>query len=287
METLQLIKNKSFLFNSRTDKWWVEPLLVLLGLGGFIVYSTYAAFQGQYYWWSGGLVEGFGGYLSPFYSPLIYIQETVDGVLVKGAAPIAHALFGPWPEWWPALLPASPAFLILAFPGAFRFTCYYYRGAYYKAFIGTPPACAVSSLPHKPKYSGETFLLIFQNLHRYALYFAIIFLFILSYDAFQAYFQGGKLGIGVGSLVLTLNPIFLGMYTLGCHSFRHLIGGRKDCFSCCGTGSLQNGVYHKVSWLNSHHKLFAWISLFWVGFSDFYVRMVSMGHITDLNTWGI
>ena len=28
----------------------------------------------------------------------------------------------------------------------------------------------------------------------------------------------------------------------------------------------------------------AWISLFWVGFSDLYVRLVSMGIITDYNT---
>ena len=275
METLQLIKNKSFLFNYRTDKWWVEPLLVLLGLGGFIVYSTWAAFQAEFYWAV--------SYLSPFYSPILYIN---DWGLANGAS--GHEWFGEFPDWWKNTgLPASPAFLILAFPGAFRFTCYYYRGAYYKAFIGTPPACAVTSLPHKPKYSGETFLLIFQNLHRYALYIAIIFLFLLSYDAFLSYSYNGEIGIGVGSIVLTLNPVFLGMYTLGCHSFRHLVGGRKDCFSCCGTGALQNGVYHKVSWLNRNHKLFAWISLFWVGFSDFYVRMVSMGVITDLNTWGV
>ena len=31
--------------------------------------------------------------------------------------------------------------------------------------------------------------------------------------------------------------------------------------------------------------MFAWMSLFWVGFTDVYVRLVSMGVITDLNTW--
>ena len=34
-----------------------------------------------------------------------------------------------------------------------------------------------------------------------------------------------------------------------------------------------------------HHMAWAWASLFWVAFTDFYVRMVSMGVITDLNTW--
>jgi hypothetical protein len=30
---------------------------------------------------------------------------------------------------------------------------------------------------------------------------------------------------------------------------------------------------------------FAWLSLFWVGFTDLYIRLTSMGLITDLNTW--
>jgi len=83
-----------------------------------------------------------------------------------------------------------------------------------------------------------------------------------------------------------MNAGLLAMYTFGCHSWRHLMGGRKDCFSCAGMGKLEHGVYIKTSWLNRNHKLFAWCSLFWVGFSDFYVRMVSMGVFTDLNTWG-
>ena len=47
----------------------------------------------------------------------------------------------------------SPALLILWAPGGFRFTCYYYRGAYYKAFWADPPACAVGE-PRK-SYRGE------------------------------------------------------------------------------------------------------------------------------------
>jgi hypothetical protein len=31
---------------------------------------------------------------------------------------------------------------------------------------------------------------------------------------------------------------------------------------------------------------FAWVSLFWVAFTDVYVRLVSMGILRDLNTWG-
>ena len=35
-------------------------------------------------------------------------------------------------------------------------------------------------------------------------------------------------GIGVGTLVLALNVVLLGGYTLGCHSLRHLVGGFLD-----------------------------------------------------------
>ena len=45
------------------------------------------------------------------------------------------------------------------------------------------------------------------------------------------------------------------------------------------------GVWKKSTWFNERHQLFAWCSLFWVGFTDLYVRLVSMGIITDLNTW--
>jgi len=278
-------RNKpTFLQHLRTDNWWLESALVLGVLLSFIIYSTWAAWQGEYYWWSNG-TEGFGGYLSPFYSPLLFID-----VSRPGHAPMEHAWFGEWPDWlqsiWPPFLPSSPAWLILIFPLSFRFTCYYYRGAYYKAFAGSPPACAVGGIPQKP-YKGETGLLIFQNIHRYALYFAIIFIFILSYDAVLSFFRNGKLGIGVGSIVLLLNPIFLGAYTFGCHSYRHLIGGGHDCFNCQGgLNKIRYTGYKRVTWLNERHKLFAWVSLFWVGFADVYVRLVSMGVITDLNTWG-
>lgn len=258
--------------NFRTDTWWIGPLLTFLGLSAFVVYSTWAALQGNHYW--------HGSYLSPFYSPLLFIDPSVPG-----AAPLEHAWLGAWPSWWPEFVPASPAFLILSFPGAFRFTCYYYRKAYYRSFALTPPGCAVGPLPRK-EYRGETFLLLFQNLHRYALYFALIFIVILTYDAFISLSRDGKLGIGVGSVILLLNATFLACYTLGCHSWRHLIGGQLDCFSCDAVSKTRHRIWKKVTWLNERHMLFAWISLFWVGFSDFYVRMVSMGIWKDLNTWG-
>lgn len=64
-----------------------------------------------------------------------------------------HSWFGPKPGWWPAFLPFSPALLILWAPGLFRLTCYYYRGAYYKAFFADPVSCTVSE--SKKRYTGE------------------------------------------------------------------------------------------------------------------------------------
>lgn len=268
---------------SRTDRWWLQPLLVFLGLSAFIVYSTWAALQGEHYFAPGT------HYLSPMYSPVIFDSWQIAEQGLKSG----HAIFGPWPDWLPRTLlfiPLTPAFLILWAPGGFRFTCYYYRGAYYKAFWGDPSSCAVGEPGFRAKrFRGEQkFPLILQNIHRYFYYIAALFIVILSYDALMAYTfpvhradgtEGWEIGLAVGSLVLTINPILLGGYTFGCHSFRHLIGGRKDHLSELGA---KKKVYDCATCLNKRHMLFAWLSLFWVGFTDFYVRMVSMGVIPDV-----
>ena len=268
------------LFNTqRSDRWWFEPLWTGFGFLCFVIYTTWAMLQGDYYWWSAG-VEGFGGYLSPFYSPLIFINP-----IANGAAPMDHSWFGSWPEWWPNLIPASPAILILAGPLSFRMTCYYYRKFYYRAYFMSPPGCSVKGIRNK-RYKGETALLIFQNLHRLTLYIAIGIIFILSYDAILSFFQGGKFGVGVGSIILTINPILLIGYTFGCHALRHLSGGHKDCFTCPnGKLTFRYRVWKGVSWLNGRHMMWAWISMIWVAFTDIYVRMVSSGYWIDMNTW--
>lgn len=243
--------------SSRRDRWWVEPLLIFLGFATFIVYSTWAAFQGEHY--------RFGPYLSPFYAPELLGDPE-------------HAWFGGKPSWFPAFLPFSAALLILWAPGGFRLTCYYYRGAYYKAFWADPPSCAVGE-PRKSYWGEASFPLLLQNVHRFFLYLALIFLVLLAYDAWLAMWWTGpdgeaRFGIGVGTLVLTANVILLSSYTLGCHSLRHLVGGRKDQMS---RFPVRKKAYDCVSCLNRRHMLWAWCSLFSVGFSDLYVRMCSMG----------
>ncbi len=264
----------------RTDSWKGGPLITLIVFLTFIVYTTWAALQGNHYYAD--------PYLSPFYSPVLF---TTPPGLYEGTAPVAHAWFGYFPDWWPRggifdhIMPMSPAILILVFPGSFRFTCYYYRKAYYRSFAGSPPGCAVGPLAGKRKYRGETALLLFQNLHRFAMYFALIFILLLGYDAIISFFKNGKFGVGVGSLIITINVILIASYTFGCHSFRHLIGGRKDCMTDCGKATLAGTAHKKATWFNARHMQFAWMSLVWVMVTDVYIRLVSMGVITDLNTW--
>ncbi|PYP56109.1 MAG: succinate dehydrogenase [Gemmatimonadetes bacterium] len=253
------LQERSFGATLRRDAWWIAPALTALVLGSFAVYATWAAWVNRYYEW--------GPYLSPFYSPLI--QTT----------------------WWPL----SPAFLILIFPGAFRATCYYYRKAYYRAFFLDPVACGVGEPRHG--YKGETrFPFILQNLHRYAMYAAVVFIFILSYDVFLAMrwpvngvLADGTMapgprefGVGIGTLAMLVNVVLLSCYTFGCHSLRHLVGGNVNCFSCVRGGRARFEAWRGVSALNRHHMLFAWCSLFSVGLTDVYIRLCAMGVIHDM-----
>ena len=249
--------HRGFGETQRRDAWWLQPLVVFTLLGAFVVYATWAAFQNAHY--------TFGPYLSPFYSPELF-----------GASP--HAWFGAKPAWWPSLLPFSPALIILPFPGLFRFTCYYYRGAYYKAFWADPPNCAVGE--PRNSYLGErSFPLILQNVHRYFLYVALAFLFFLAHDVWKALWWddgagGVRFGIGVGTIVLAANTVFLSLYTLGCHSFRHIVGGFLDQLS---RHPVRKTAYACSSCLNRWHMKWAWTSLVGVAFADVYVRMCSMG----------
>jgi len=228
-------------------------------LAGFLVYATWAALQNSHY--------SFGNYLSPFYSPLLFADSP-------------HAwIQGGRPSWLPSFIPFSPALIILPFPAGFRLTCYYYRGAYYKSFWADPPNCAVGE-PRK-SYRGEKFFpLIVQNIHRYFLYVAVIFLIILASDAWRAMWFFNRdtghedFGIGLGTIVLTVNVILLTGYTLGCHSLRHLVGGYLDQMS---RAPIRKKSYDCVSCLNRGHMRWAWLSLVWVAFSDLFIRLCAMG----------
>jgi len=240
----------------RTDRWWLDPLITVLALVAFIGYSTVRAFENANYFAA--------PYISPFYSPCI--TDACQGSTFP-------KLFG-----GPSFL--SPALYILIVPLGFRLTCYYYRKAYYRAFWRSPPACAVAE-PHSA-YSGETrFPLLFQNLHRYFFYAGLIFNVILTYDALMAFRDEREqwFHMGLGTLVLLVNAALLWLYSVSCHSCRHIMGGRLVHFS---KHPIRYRMWTWISVLNGRHMQLAWVSLVFVALTDLYVRLVASGTITDL-----
>ncbi len=243
----------------RTDRWWLPPLVTVLALLAFIVYSTWAAFQNDNYFAD--------PYISPFYSPCIAAN------CVEGAGEVA--IIG---EWWKL----SPALLILVVPLGFRVTCYYYRKAGYRSFFLAPAACAVPE-PHK-KYTGESrFPFVLQNLHRYFFYAAVLFGLINVYDAILAFHGKDGFGIGLGTVIIWINLAMLWAYTLSCHACRHIVGGRLKHFS---KHPLRYRYWTFVSKLNARHGQFAMISLFTVIITDAYIMAVSAGWISDFRFVG-
>ncbi|MCY4379575.1 MAG: succinate dehydrogenase [Candidatus Dadabacteria bacterium] len=228
----------------RKDMWWVEPLVTGVVLGAFGIYSTWRALSNQFYYTE--------PYLSPFYSPLLLL------------------------DWWHF----SPAILILWAPLGFRATCYYYRKAYYRAYFFSPPGCAVKPVGKRGSYKGESsFPFILQNIHRFFLYASIVILLFLWIDSYEAFFFHDGFGVGVGTIVLTLNAFLLTMYSFSCHSFRHLMGGNLDVFSRCPT---RFRLWGAISVQNEVHMKWAWTSLVFVALTDLYVFLVANGTITDL-----
>lgn len=250
-----------FLATLRKDRWWVEPALVSLGLAVFFGWLTVSAFLDK---WDFEV----GPYLSPIYEPKLH---------------------GAFDAFW-----FSPAFFILWGPGGFRMTCYYYRRAYYRSYLMSPPACAVGDLSRK--YSGEArFPLILQNAHRFFMYVALVFVPLLWIGAINGFYNGEEIidgvavetgwGVGLGSMLLVVNAFLLMMYTFSCHSFRHLIGGGVNCFSCSKLTRTRKRLWDYVSLWNERHRMWAWVSLIGVVGTDVYIRLVANGHITDPNTW--
>ena len=238
---------------SRTDSWALAPTAVAIGFGAFILYSLFSAFLwGPLF----GVAYEVDGYLSPFFSPLIGVDIL---------------------PWW-----FSPAILILWIPLGFRTTCYYYRKAYYRAYFVDPPACAVGEPVVHRRYRMEAaFPFILQNLHRIFLYLAFIPLFFLWLDAILALHPGESWRLGLGNVILIVNVILLSGYSLSCHSLRHLVGGRLDCFSCTARTRTRYSLWQRLTGLNVNHMRWAWASLISVALADLYIRLLAMGLFND------
>lgn len=245
----------------RRDAWQISPISFFVVFTTFSIWATFRAFQNAYF--------TSGNYLSPFYSPEVPIHLRVMGYTI------------------------SPALYILVFPLSFRLTCYYYRKSIYRSYFADPAGCAVPEPAFLNRfrfktYTGERgFPFLAMNFHRYAFYAAVVIVLFLWKDAFDAFFFKGvdgvnHFGVGVGSLVFLTNVLLLSSYTFSCHSWRHLIGGHSDCFSCSAACRTKFGLWQKVSHLNEKHGLWAMLSLFSVGLTDLYVFLISSHQLTDL-----
>jgi hypothetical protein len=245
----------------RRDPWWRYPAATVAFLTVVLTYLVWVIFQNAYYFVG---TSQHRDLISPFYSPCI----------MGSCVPGAHGTFLVL-NWWtvtPALLPA----IVI---GGFRFTCYYYRKAYYRGFWQAPPACGVAD--GHLTYTGETrFPLILQNLHRYFWFLALPFNVILTIDAVMAFRLPGDGGIGVsvGTLVLVVNALLLWGYTGSCHFCRHFCGGNVDRFS---KHPIRYRLWKLATPLNQRHMEIAWVSLFWVAFADLYIRLVASGVFHD------
>jgi hypothetical protein len=114
---------------------------------------------------------------------------------------------------------------------------------------------------------------------------ALVFIGFLTYDVWLALWftnpatGAREFGLGLGTLILAVNVVLLAGYTFGCHVLRHVVGGRLDEVS---KSPVCDRAYACVSGLNSRHQLFAWCSLISVMSADLYVRLCSMGVLTDV-----
>jgi hypothetical protein len=285
-------QHEGFGATERRDAWWLGPLATFLGLLAFVIYGNVVVFQGKYFEIRQDKKEFSGPvrfpYLAPFYAPLIFDKTSPHAWIHQDR-----------PSWWPEWAPFSSAMLILIFPLGFRFTCYYYRKAYYRSFWADPLACAVGE-PRRGYWGENHWPLLLQNCHRYFMYFAVAFLVLLAWDAYQAFwwptnyfglplqFEARQFGVGVGSLIMVANVILLAGFTLGCNSVRHLVGGRLDCFSCPRNVARTRAGYKFWRFstrFNNEHAAWAWLSLISVAFTDLYIRLCAMGIWKDVRLY--
>ena len=264
----------SFLGTQRRDLWWVEPAIVFTILVGFVAYATFRVLEGnteatRYF----EVDNGDYHYLSPFGTPdLTFLIPAAVSDFVGGLPAIG--VFG-------VALLANPAFLILPVPAGFRFTCYYYRKSYYRAFVARPAACGVEATKGK-KYKGERGLMVLQNIHRYFLYLAILVTVFLAYDAIRGIWTPHGLYFGIGNVIMVVNVVLLCAFTFGCNSFRHLVGGGIDCYSCDAISQTKYTFWQYVTRLNQKHAFWAMASLFSVALTDVYIRWVGQTGATHI-----
>ena len=187
-------RGNGFASTQRVDAWWIGPAWTAFGLVLFFGYLTFRAFNAT----SCGPIR-----TSARQSPRRCSRRRP-----AIRAPCRWTMRGSAPSRLVAGVPAAVAGVVPAgLAIAFRFTCYYYRGAYYKAFVLTPPSCAVRGLPGTvPRGDGAAAVSESSPLHpvRRAVAARVPLVGRLA-----AFFRDGQFGIGVGTVVMLMNAALL------------------------------------------------------------------------------
>ena len=254
---------------NRIDNWLRQPLAMGIALTAAMIYTAVRLFlypDTIHYEVNGATV------MSPIFSPNVLEWE----------------LFG-LKEWGETDAPSwvNAAILVLWIPFGFRGTCYYMRRVYYRTFFASPVACWVDEpeINKKIGYKGEKRLFIFNNLHRYFLYAAMIILVIKWWDVTHTlHFTEGAAqgwGICIGTLVMGFEAFLLTMYVTSCHALRHLAGGVLDRWTS-PIAKLRGKLFGRISVLNRSHGFWFWTSLTFVFLGDLWVLAVDAGMVSDM-----
>ena len=190
----------------RHDAWWVEPLIVVVVLASFGIYATLG-----------------GACRTPTTTRRRTSRRSTRPASRPNCAHVTLPLVGslvdplagvPDPRD-PARLPGD---LLLLPQGLLPLVLLVAAGL-------RRPGRAASAT------RGETrFPFVLQNIHRYFFWLSLVVLVFLWWDALLAFRFPTGFGIGLGTLILVANAALLSLYTLSCHSCRHLCGGYLDSF---------------------------------------------------------
>ena len=171
------LNRRAFGATTRPDVWWVQPALVFLVFSSFVLYSTWAAFQTATT--TGDRTSRRSTRRSCSATARTRSSGPRPGVVAGLAAVLARPADPLGARRVPAHLLLLPRRLLQVVLG---------RSARLRGGRAARTVTAARS----------RFPLILQNIHRYFLYLALLFLVILSWDVWKALWFDGRAGFGVG-----------------------------------------------------------------------------------------
>ena len=139
-------------------------------------------------------------------------------------------------------------------------------------------------------YQGERRMFLFNNLHRYFLYAAMIIILIKWWDVthtmhFHSSAHNGY-GVSIGTFVMGIEAFLLTMYVTSCHALRHLAGGMLARWTT-SISRVRGVLFGKISIANRSHGFWFWTSLTFVFLGDIWVLLVAEGRLNDMVLFAI